>query len=246
MSGPPTFIEATWLAPPGVRALSSLRAAGNLAAHVGDDPAVFAANRSRFAAAVDLPHPPRWLMQVHGVIVADLDQPAPPVEADAAISASRGVVCAVLTADCLPLLLSAVDGSIVGAAHAGWRGLAAGVIEATVAAMRARMHAPVALQAWLGPAISAAHYEVGADVRDSFLARDPTAEPAFLANLRGRWQCDLYALARQRLDRLEIAEVSGGERCTFAEVSHFFSHRRDTAPGRERPAGRMATAIWRS
>jgi YfiH family protein len=197
-----------------------------------------------------VPVEPLWLRQVHGVAVADLDAGvdaagAVPVEADAAITTVRGRVCVVRTADCLPVLLAASDGSVVGAAHAGWRGLAAGVIENTLAALRGRLRQDVPVMAWLGPAISAAHFEVGEEVRAAFMAHGAEAAAAFLPNDRGRWQCDLYQLARQRLREQGVTDITGGEHCTYAQADRFFSHRRDVQHGKLASTGRMATLIWR-
>jgi purine-nucleoside/S-methyl-5'-thioadenosine phosphorylase / adenosine deaminase len=246
MTAPPLFITPDWPAPPGVRALCTVRRGGvstgplqslNFGTAVGDSPEALAENRRRLTLAAGLPAEPRWLRQVHGTTVADLDQAALPDAADAAVTRAAGVVCAVLTADCLPLLLACSDGSAVAAVHAGWRGLAAGVIEATLA----RLATPAnAIVAWLGPAIGPAHFEVGEDVRATFVAADGGAESCFIANARGRWQCDLYGLARQRLAKQGISAIFGGEHCTFAETERFFSHRRDNGA-----TGRMATLIWR-
>lgn len=241
MSGAQLFIEPTWQAPGGVRAISTLRRAGSFGPADGGQ-------RTQLVALADLPDAPVWLKQVHGAEVADLDAPPPlePPVADAAVTTRVGVVCAIQTADCLPVLLAAADGSVVGAAHAGWRGLAAGVVEATVARMRGKLPAGAGLVAWLGPAISAAHFEVGGEVREAFLGSDPEAEAAFLPNHRGRWQCDLYQLARRRLARLGIKEVSGGEHCTYAGVSRFHSHRRDSVAGSGAATGRMVSLVWRA
>ena len=252
----PGMLVADWHPPPGVHALCTTRLGGvsvaprdalNLGAHVGDASAAVAENRRRLRAALLLPAEPRWLSQVHGVAVADLDVAAAaaiPV-ADAAIALGSGTVCAVLTADCLPVLLAASDGSAVGAVHAGWRGLAAGVVEATVQALRGRMAPGITLQAWLGPAISAAHFEVGEDVRQAFLAVNPAAETAFQRGAGDRWQADLYALARARLATLGITQVSGGNHCTYAEDGRFYSHRRDVQHLGLAATGRMASLIWR-
>ncbi len=156
-----------------------------------------------------------------------------------------GTVCAVLTADCLPVLLAASDGSAVGAAHAGWRGLAAGVIENTVLALRQSATSDVKLLAWLGPAISVKHFEVGDDVRDAFLDASPAAASAFRRTDNNRWHCDLYALARQRLAAVGITAVTGGEDCTYAHAHRFFSHRRDVQHHGLASTGRMASLIWR-
>ena len=252
---------ADWQAPPGVRAGVTTREGGvssgahatfNLAAHVGDAPAAVAANRDRLAAALSLPAPPRWLRQVHGIAVAVEPRPetagatgsaatgrptgsGEPPEADAAVSFEPGVVLAVLSADCLPVVLAHRSGDRIGIAHAGWRGLAAGVIDQTVAALAAPTSE---LSAWLGPAIGPAAFEVGAEVRAAFIDGDPGAAAAFAANARGRWQADLYLLARRRLERLGVARVEGGGACTFTETARFFSYRRDPA------CGRMAALVW--
>jgi polyphenol oxidase len=222
-----SVIAADWSAPPGVRALCTTRLAG--------------------AELPRLPSAPRWLKQVHGVGVVDLDAvPAGPEPvADASVSAVSGTVCVVRTADCLPVLFAATDGSIVGAAHAGWRGLAAGVLEATVAALRARLAPGIALQAWLGPGISVRHFEVGDDVRRAFVAAHPRAAEAFQAGNGDRWHCDLFAIARQRLTGLGITDISGGQYCSYADETRFYSHRRDVQHRRLDTTGRMASLIWR-
>jgi YfiH family protein len=179
-----------------------------------------------------------WLQQVHGTEVVDLDALAAdsdPPRADAAVTRTQGRVCAIQVADCMPVLFAARDGSAVGAAHAGWRGLAGGVLEQTVRALGV---APTDLVAWLGPAIGQQHFEVGDDVRSAFMAGDPGTSSAFVANTRGRWQCDLYALAWRRLAALGIDDVFGGGWCTYAESARFFSFRRDGQ------CGRMAALIW--
>lgn len=239
MSGEKLFFEPSWQAPPGVRALCTLRRAGSFGR--GEDE-----RRAQLVGIAGLPATPAWLTQVHGIGVEDLDAPgiAHEPQADASVTARTGVVCAILTADCLPVLLAATDGSVVGAAHAGWRGLAAGVIEATVQRLR-KGRAEMPLRAWLGPAISAAHFEVGDEVRAAFTDADAGAAAAFLRNDRGRWQCDLYQLARRRLAAVGVEDVSGAEHCTYAEVPRFFSHRRDVGGGRAGTTGRMATLIWR-
>jgi polyphenol oxidase len=245
----PAWIVPDWPAPPGVRAVSTLRQGGvspppwtslNLAGHVGDDPARVARNRDLLAQALGLPAAPAWLEQVHGREVLRLDQAELPAArvADGAVTARSGRVLAVLTADCLPVLFCRADGTGVGVAHAGWRGLAAGVLEATVAAMDAP---PDQLLAWIGPGIGAAAYEVGADVRDACLAADVAAGEHFAPGRAGRWQFDLPGLARRRLVALGVAGVHGGQWCTHSDPVRFFSHRRD---GAERPTGRMATLIW--
>jgi YfiH family protein len=242
------ILTPEWPAPPEVHAAFTLRSGGvsaapfdslNLGAHVGDEAAAVAENRRRVRARLSLPEEPAWLEQVHGVEVLDLDA-APPAAgmpaADAIVSRRAGRVCVVQVADCLPVLLAARDGSAVAAAHAGWRGLAAGVLEATVKRLAAE---PRDLLAWLGPGIGAAHFEVGAEVPQAFLAQDAAAVDEFAANTRGRWQCDLAGLARRRLAGLGIGAVFGGKWCTYGDASRFFSYRRD---GR---CGRMAALIWR-
>jgi YfiH family protein len=236
-----------WPLPPGVRALQTTRVGGassgpwagfNLGDHVGDDPAAVAANRA--ALARRLPAMPVWLAQVHGTAVAAIDSiadGASPPAADAAVARRAGRVCAVMTADCLPLLFCARDGSAVAAAHAGWRGLCAGVIEATVAAMDVPAER---LTVWLGPAIGPQAFEVGGEVREAFVARDATAVSAFARGEGGRWLADLYGLARQRLAALGIVDVFGGGECTFSDAARYFSYRRDGV------SGRMATLIWRA
>lgn len=242
----PSFIRPDWPAPARVRALATTREGGsshgdwaslNLGDHVGDDPAAVASNRRLLAQSAGLPRAPRWLQQVHGTTVVDAatDQLPP---ADAVFASEPGAVCAILTADCLPVLFCDAAGQHVAAAHAGWRGLAAGVLENTVAALVAAGAPRTGLMAWIGPAISAAAYEVGDEVRAAFLAADPAAEAGFAANARGRWQLDLVAIARQRLAAAGVQQVFGGHWCTHGDPTRFFSHRRD---GR---SGRQATLIW--
>jgi YfiH family protein len=242
-----------WPAPPAIDAFATTRHRGasraprdslNLAAHCGDDPATV--TRNRRAVGAFLPTPPVWLEQVHGRSVVRLDarnaataRARPPV-ADAAVTDVPGVVCAVLTADCLPVLFADRAGGAVGAAHAGWRGLAAGVLEATVAALGG-MGVPAArVVAWLGPAIGPQAFEVGDDVVDAFCDGDPAAGDAFAPRPGGKWHADLYRLARRRLAAAGIVDVTGGGHCTFTEHARFFSHRR------ERDTGRQAAFVWRT
>jgi YfiH family protein len=250
------WLEAGWPAPPGVRAGVTLRHglgvsrppfdSFNLGARCGDDPDAVAENRRQLQAALALPSPPRWLRQVHGVGVVRFASPGGAEgeggepEADAAVTAEPGTVLAILTADCLPVVLAARDGREVGAAHAGWRGLCAGVLEATVAAMRTP---PGDLVAWLGPAAGPSHYEVGAEVLDAFVARDGRARLAFLPTRPGHWRVDLPMLARQRLLDAGVFAVHGGGLCTIADAARFYSHRRSTLDGQGR-SGRMATLAW--
>jgi YfiH family protein len=241
------FIRPDWPAPSNVRALQTTRAGGasvgsykslNLALHVGDDADVVQCNRRSVVEAFELPAEPVWLEQVHGIEVVELDHSRPqmPPKADGAVTSVPGIVCCVMTADCLPVFLCDAAGTRVGIAHAGWRGLANGVIETTVAAMG--YGAGGSLFAWLGPAISQPAFEVGPEVRAAFVARDAAAVGAFVPNPNGRWQADLYALARAALGRVGVTEIHGGDFCTHRDARRFFSHRR------EAPCGRMASLIW--
>ena len=242
MSSSDAFIRPDWPAPANVKALQTTRLGGvslapydtfNLGLHVGDDPV--RVNRNRQSLSALLPSEPVWLEQVHGTVVANADAAACRVVADASVARQRGSVCVVMTADCLPVLLCDQAGTVVGAAHAGWRGLCDGVIEATVEAMGV---APHGLMAWLGPAISQAHFEVGAEVREAFIARQAQAREAFVAHGDGKYLADLYLLAHQRLSALGVAHISGGTHCTYGERERFFSYRRDGV------TGRMGTFIW--
>ena len=247
---PLEVIVPDWPAPPAVRAAFTLRMGGvsaapfdslNVGAHVGDAGAAVAENRRRVRTQLRLPAEPLWLEQVHGTEVADLDvlsgQAAAALPtADAAIARRAGNVCVMQVADCMPVLFAARDGRAVAAAHAGWRGLAAGVLEKAVARLAV---APGGLIAWLGPAIGPAHFEVGSEVRAAFLAHDAAAAQAFSPNNRGRWQCDLGTLARRRLERAGVSAVFGGDWCTYSDPLRFFSYRRDGQ------CGRMAALIWR-
>jgi YfiH family protein len=240
------WLKPDWPAPARVRAAMTLRSGGvsvapydtlNLGTHVGDDPSAVAENRKRVRESLQLPSEPAWLEQVHGTQVALLPSrpPSTPLRADAAVSWGDGSVCAIQVADCLPVLLTNREGTVIAAAHAGWRGLASGVLENTVRSMDCL---PANLIAWLGPAISQPHFEVGDEVRTAFVETDSTAAAAFTRNDRGRWQCDLYSLARQRLTALGLQRISGGGWCTYAERDRFFSFRRDGC------CGRMAALIW--
>ncbi|HEX6736589.1 MAG TPA: peptidoglycan editing factor PgeF [Azonexus sp.] len=235
-------LSPAWPAPPNVKALQTLRGGGcspapwdsfNLGDHVDDAPERVAANRARLRAL--LPDEPRWLRQVHGIRVVDAGRVAGVPEADAAFTRTPGTVCAVMTADCLPVLLCDRAGTVVAAAHAGWRGLVAGVLEATVAAMAV---APGELLAWFGPAIGPQRFEVGDEVRAAFVAHDPSAAAACRERGGGKWLADIYTLARQRLAAAGVTAVFGGGQCTVGEPAHFFSYRRDGA------TGRMATLVW--
>lgn len=204
----------------------------NLGDHVGDDARAVEQNRTHLMEALNLPVSPVWLRQVHGARAVDAMHGS--CEADAAYTGQPGVVCAVLTADCLPLLLCNAAGTRVAAVHAGWRGLAAGVIETALAAM-----GPGAdLLAWLGPAIGPGAFEVGNEVRDIFIAHDARAQNAFRPLPNGRWLADIYQLARLRLAAHGVARIYGGHACTYSDKTRFYSYRRDGI------TGRMATLIW--
>ncbi|HXZ96975.1 MAG TPA: peptidoglycan editing factor PgeF [Burkholderiales bacterium] len=242
MKIPADWIVPNWPAPHCVKALITTRAGGfshgryasfNLGDQVGDEPLVVRQNRELLRRF--LPNEPNWLRQVHGTEVANADAKHRPAESDASIARKENNVCAVLSADCLPLLLCDSGGSVVAAAHCGWRGIATGIIEKTVIAMRV---APQALLAYLGPAISPKAYEVGVDVREAFLHGDASAEQAFAANAPGKWLADLYMLARLRLSCIGVKRIYCGNFCTYTDSVRFFSHRRDGN------TGRMASLIW--
>ena len=236
----PDWITPDWPAPPNVRALITTRSGGvsvglyasmNPADHVGDD--LQAVTQNRILLRSQLPSEPFWLKQVHGDVVAQAG--VGPVEADACIVRAADQVCVVLTADCLPVLFCAADGSVVAAAHAGWRGLCAGVLERTVAAMGVPgQH----ILAYLGPAIGPRAFEVGAEVREAFMALDDAAADAFVPQENGKYLADLYLLARQRLAKVGVTQVYGGGECTYFDADRFFSYRRDGA------TGRMASLVW--
>jgi YfiH family protein len=235
-------ITPDWPAPANVRTLQTTRQGGvsnspydtlNLGDHVGDVPLAVARNRNLLNTL--LPSEPVWLEQVHGTVVVRADVAGCSTRADACIARHRAAVCVVMTADCLPILLCDQQGSVVGAAHAGWRGLCSGVIEATVQAMKV---APQHLMAWMGPAISQDVFEVGEEVRAAFVAAQPRAASAFIPGRSGKWLADIYMLARLRLEAMGITAIYGGNYCTFRERERFFSYRRDGV------TGRMASFIW--
>jgi len=246
VSGEVQWLEPEWPAPPGVRVISTLRQGGssegpyasmNLASHVGDVAASVEANRRLLRRAAHLPAEPMWLEQVHGTEVVVHDGRSDVPRADAAMTRGRGRICAVLTADCLPVVLADRAGSRVAVAHAGWRGLAQGIVEATVRAL----HCPPAeLLAWLGPAIGQQAFEVGVEVRDAFVARSAQLAGCFAENERGRFQADLYGLATAVLAEAGVTAVHGGGWCTASDPQRFFSFRRDGT------TGRMATLAWLS
>lgn len=240
-----SVITPDWPAPAQVRALSTTRLGGistgayrdlNLGDHVDDDAQAVAANRARLIEHCALPEMPHWLQQVHGIEVTDLRQTLEPRRADASWTDQPRQVCAILTADCLPVLLCDDGGSVVAAAHAGWRGLAGGILGATLA----QLPVPATrVMAWLGPAISPAAFEVGADVRDRFMAQDQESQDCFVpAAAPGKYHADLYALARRQLHAQGVSAIYGGEHCTYTDAQRFFSYRRDGV------CGRMASLIW--
>ncbi len=247
-----------WSAPPGIRAFVTGRRGGvsegpwgldggrpgglNLGARCGDAPQAVVRNRDRLTSC--LPAAPVWLRQVHGTDVHRAfgpvgAQPEGEPVADASVTDRPGTVLAVLTADCLPVFLTDAEGRAVGVAHAGWRGLAAGVLEQTVAALRALLPGNPSLLAWLGPAIGPAAFEVGDEVREAFCASDASMGPAFTPGRRpGKWQADLYAIARGRLAATGVGRIDGGGFCTWSETGRFWSYRRAAA------SGRIASVIW--
>jgi YfiH family protein len=237
------FLRPDWPAPPSVRAAMTTRGGGfstgpyasfNLAAHVGDDERAVAANRQRLREALSLSTEPQWLEQVHGRRVAMLSGPVTG-SADAAVAFEPGPVAAVLTADCLPVLLTNRAGDRIGIAHAGWRGLVMGVVEATVAALATN---PADLIAWLGPSIGPEAFEVGGEVRRMFVAMQPESAADFRPGQGQKYLADLPGLARRRLAACGVTEVHGGADCTVADPARFYSYRRDGQ------TGRMAALIW--
>lgn len=241
---PRSWIVPDWPAPPRVRAFVTTREGGvsageygslNLGASGGDDPRNVERNRS-FVRQY-LPATPKWMAQVHGTAVADLDSMEGPKipTADAAVTSMPGTVATVLTADCMPLLFCDARGRRVAVAHAGWRGMAAGVIESTVQAMSVP---PRDVIAWMGPAIGPGAFEVGPEVRETFVAADDGAAAAFRPGAQGKFMADLYALARGRLERAGVASIHGGGFCTRDDAGRFFSYRRAKA------SGRMGAFIW--
>ena len=238
----PDWITPDWPAPAAVRACVTTRDGGvsvapyasfNLGNHVGDVPAHVAQNRARVRAA--LPAEPVWLKQTHGLLVADATLAQPEAEADASVARQLDRVCVVMTADCLPVLFCDQAGTVVGAAHAGWRGLADGILEQTIVAM---LVPPGQIMAWLGPAIGPGKFEVGEEVQAIFVADLPGASAAFQASKPGKWLADIYQLARLHLARLGVHQVYGGGLCTYTDATRFYSYRRDGI------TGRMASLIW--
>ena len=243
------MIRPDWPAPETVQALTTTRQGGvstgnwaslNLADHVGDDPLVVQENRRYLHKVLELPAEPAWLQQVHSdnVVEAEavsVDLQLEPPKADASVVRAPGQVSVVLTADCLPALFCDRAGSCVAAAHAGWRGLAAGILERTIQTMGVD---PGELLVWLGPAIGPQAFEVGDEVRRAFVEQHPQTAEAFTRSTRQRWLADLYQLARIRLSAAGVQAVYGGDHCTFTEADLFYSYRRDDV------TGRMASLIW--
>jgi polyphenol oxidase len=239
-------IVPEWPAPASIRAFVTTRRGGvsvgpydslNIGRATEDNAAAVAENRARLRAL--LPAEPRWLRQVHGSEVVRADDVGEPPAADGALSVTPGVVCAILVADCLPVLFTNRSGSIVAAAHAGWRGLAAGVLDRTVQLMIEAGTQPADVLAYLGPGIGPSAFEVGSDVFEAYTVRDPAAAAAFRPHGNGKWLADLFMLARFALQRAGVRAVYGGGLCTYSDPARFYSYRRD------RTTGRMAALIWR-
>jgi polyphenol oxidase len=250
------IITPRWPAPKNIHAFTTLRYGmgvslppfdqfnvGNRYSEQGDAPSAVETNRKLLIEKFSLPSAPHWLRQVHSIEVLRFDAPATitgdfnrdePV-ADAAVTSQKNIVLSILTADCLPVLFCNMDGTEVAAAHAGWRSLAAGMLENTVRAMNSK---PETILAWLGPAAGPLAYEVGAEVYAAFVGQDSTAVTAFTVTRKGHWRVDLYQLARMRLNSVGVEHIDGGEHCTISEPDKFFSHRRDQR------SGRMASLIW--
>ncbi|ORU89832.1 MAG: laccase [Cycloclasticus sp. symbiont of Poecilosclerida sp. M] len=239
------FLTPNWPAPQNIKAISTRRSGGfshgpyaglNLAKHVADDEVVVEQNRRALSQALRLPSEPVWLKQVHGIDVAEINAESAKStpQADASIARSSALVCAIMTADCLPIFLCNTQGTVVAAVHAGWRGLHAGVIENTVE----KMGESKDLMAWLGPAISPSCFEVGQEVKQAFTHKNTDMQSAFVQKENGQYLADLYALARTILIKSGVEKIYGGEQCTYNNPDKFFSYRRDAV------TGRMASLIW--
>jgi YfiH family protein len=238
------FIAPNWPAPAKIKAYSTMRAGGfsqapfanfNLSYSVGDDAEVVKKNRGLLRDSLQLPTEPFWLSQVHGVNVVKVEKHSAPVTADASYTRQQNTVCVVSTADCLPVLLCDRNATCVAAIHAGWRGLAAGVIEQTINALQIPAQD---LLVWLGPAIGPEVFEVGEEVFQQFCAVDQNAAQAFKPSINNRWLANIYLLAKQRLTKCDVTAIYGGEYCTYSDSGRFFSYRRD------KQTGRMASLIW--
>lgn len=241
------YIYPNWNAPYQVHAVTTLRTNGfsqspydgfNLSYRVGDDPSAVSANRMQLRQELNLHHDPIWLKQTHSNKIICADHALPYVEADASYTTKTNVVCVVLTADCLPIILCNKTGTKIAAIHAGWKGLAASIIENTIKILTTN---PENLLAWLGPAIGSNAFEVGADVYDKFMQHDPRSESAFQTISADKWLTNIYTLARQRLTSCGIinTNIYGGEYCTYSDNKKFFSYRRDGGK-----TGRMASLVW--
>lgn len=236
-------IQPNWSAPSRIQACCTTRQGGvsaepfdslNLALHVGDDPALVAQNRKLLRDQLELPAEPCWINQTHGTQTVTLERDASR-DADAAVTRVPGTIAVVMTADCLPILLCNQTGSEVGAVHAGWRGLQAGVVQSALATMNSPNHQ---LIAWIGPGISQACFEVGDEVRAAFIDSMPHAQAFFSANRRGHWLCDLAGLAEQVLKAQGVGEICRDSHCSYRDADRFFSYRRSAT------TGRMASLIW--
>lgn len=238
------WLEPDWPAPRNIRALTTLRTGGvslppfaslNPASHVGDNPEHVEHNRKMLRTELGLPNDPIWLNQVHGTSVVQADLVNDIAEADASWTAEQNVVCTIMTADCLPVLYCSTDGAVVAAAHAGWRGLLAGILTNTYLAMQTSE-----VLVWLGPAIGPQVFEVGPEVRAAFIAKNPEFAQAFVVQDAQHYLADIYQLARIELAALGIKNIYGGDCCTYTDAQRFFSYRRD------QQTGRMATLIWKT
>lgn len=235
---PSSFIIPKWPAAKNIRAVVTTRQFGNLATHVEDEPALVKKNRERLRQDLLLPAEPVWLEQTHGVNIVNLDTANPDNAGDGAYTQSAQSICVILTADCLPIFLASREGHEVAAVHAGWKGLLAGIIDASILPFKT---AAPDLLAWLGPAIGPDHFEVGVEVRDQFIARHIDYAAGFQRGLNGNWYADLYQLAKINFRHCGVTAVYGGDFCTYCDAQRFYSYRREKSQ-----AGRMASLIWRS
>lgn len=240
-----TFIQPNWPAPKNISAFSTLRQGGispppydslNLGTNVDDNIENIQTNRRILQESLAIPSEPIWLKQIHSNIVLPGTEKTRYLEADASYTNQNDTVCAVLTADCLPILLCNRQGTYVAAIHAGWRGLQKHIIDSTLDNIPCDSED---LMAWLGPAIGSKHFEVGDEVRDLFIVMDENLDKAFKPSINNRWLCDIYAIARLQLNKRHITQIYGGDYCTYSDSSKFYSYRRDGAK-----TGRMASLIW--
>lgn len=233
------YLSPHWSAPKNIRAYATLRSLGNLATNVGDDLEIVLQNRHKLTQDLQLPNQPYWLQQAHTNKAVIVDYADPKPIADASYTKQPSQICVVLTADCLPLLLCNKSGTMVAAIHAGWKGLAAGIIESTLKSLGVSNTTSNQMLVWLGPAIGPNAFEVSDDVRQMFLQQDPMAKIAFIQTKNDKWNCNIYILAKQRLNKYGITDIYGGNFCTFNQADKFFSFRRDKGV-----TGRMASLIW--